>query len=74
MMQIAPVSGFAEQLLSESSYAALKAVRCECEAGVLTLRGALPSFYHKQLAQELVARVDGVRRVVNAIEVAYSPA
>lgn len=42
--------------------------------GVLTLRGQLVSFYQKQLAQEAVRNLDGVRQIVNCIEVASSSA
>ena len=33
------------------------------------LHGCLPSYYLKQLAQEIAAGVEGVRLVVNKIEV-----
>jgi hypothetical protein len=36
---------------------------------VLTLRGHLPSYYLKQLAQEAVADTPGVGRVENQIDV-----
>jgi osmotically-inducible protein OsmY len=42
---------------------------CECNLGVLSLRGRLSSFHNKQVAQETVARVNGVTQVVNDIEV-----
>jgi osmotically-inducible protein OsmY len=44
-------------------------ITCHFEDGVLTLRGKLPSFYLKQLAQEAVREVHRVRRVINEIEV-----
>ena len=37
--------------------------------GKLTIRGSVPSFYHKQLAQELVRKVQGVRSVTNLLQV-----
>ncbi|HEY5310868.1 MAG TPA: BON domain-containing protein [Pirellulales bacterium] len=55
--------------LRGSSYAPLRRVRCEFVEGDLVLRGRLATFFHKQLAQELVAKVNGVERVVNQIEV-----
>ncbi|MDA1054669.1 MAG: BON domain-containing protein [Planctomycetota bacterium] len=42
---------------------------CNFDDGVLTLRGRVGSYYHKQLAQENVRHVDGVVQVVNEIEV-----
>ena len=59
----------ANECLRNSPYRALRAISCECDQSVLLLRGRLPSFYHKQLAQEAVARVGGVSQVINEIEV-----
>jgi osmotically-inducible protein OsmY len=36
---------------------------------VVYLHGRLPSYFLKQLAQEITAGVDGVRRVINRIDV-----
>jgi osmotically-inducible protein OsmY len=63
------VTDRAERLLHGNSYLALKNVKCDFHAGVLTLRGALPTYYLKQVAQTTVAGLDGVDRVVNLIEV-----
>jgi osmotically-inducible protein OsmY len=59
----------AENRLRCNPYLALKNVSCEYREGVLTLRGCLPSYYLKQMAQTAVAHLDGVRQVVNEIEV-----
>jgi phosphocarrier protein len=56
--------------LRKSPYFALRDVCCAYHDGVLTLRGFLPSYYLKQLAQSMVGDVEGVLRVVNEIEVA----
>jgi hypothetical protein len=37
---------------------------------VLVLRGRAPSYFLKQIAQSAVVGIDGVRRIVNRIEVA----
>ena len=44
---------------------------CEFHDGHLYLRGQVPSFFYKQLAQEAVADLEGVRQVVNEIEVVW---
>ena len=44
---------------------------CEFEEGRLFLRGQVPSFFFKQLAQEAVLGLSGVRQVVNEIEVVW---
>jgi osmotically-inducible protein OsmY len=59
----------AERALRNSPYLALRNVACDCHDGVLTLRGCVPTYYLKQVAQAAAARVDGVRQVVNEIEV-----
>jgi osmotically-inducible protein OsmY len=59
----------AKDRLSRTAYPAVRRVSCEYDHGVLFLRGRLPSFYHKQLAQEAVVGLDGVSQVVNETEV-----
>lgn len=56
--------------LLESPYrATLQRLSCHCDNGRLVLRGQLPSFYYKQLAQEAVGDIAGVTHVVNETEV-----
>jgi osmotically-inducible protein OsmY len=55
--------------LERSPYRSIRDVSCEFSEGLLFLRGRLGSYYHKQLAQEAVADVEGVLQVVNKIEV-----
>jgi hypothetical protein len=55
--------------LRRSNYGALRNISCLASDGVLTLRGSLPTYYLKQMAQEIASRVEGVRHVVNRIEV-----
>ena len=58
----------AQASLRRSSYGALAAVSCQCESGVLCLRGRVATYYLKQLAQESVRRVHGVVQIVNDID------
>ena len=37
--------------------------------GVATLRGEVPSFFHKQVAQNIARHIPGIRGVVNSLEV-----
>ena len=68
-----PQSGLlelAEGCLRRNPYRTLKNVACDCRDGVLVLRGCLPSYYLKQIAQEVVAhQVKGVGRIDNQIQV-----
>ena len=59
----------AERRLRGHPYLALKNVSCGWLDGVLVLRGCLPSYYLKQVAQEAVARLEGVQAVDNQIQV-----
>jgi osmotically-inducible protein OsmY len=59
----------AMERLQDSPYKVLRRISCECKHGVLFLRGRLFSFHEKQVAQETVARIDGVTQVVNEVEV-----
>jgi osmotically-inducible protein OsmY len=55
--------------LRGSPYLALRDIGCDYCDGVLTLRGCLPTYYLKQMAQEVGAGVEGVRAITNEIEV-----
>ena len=57
--------------LAESHYHALRTIKCRVVSGEATLEGALDSYYHKQVAQAIAARVPGVVRVRNLIRVAH---
>jgi len=59
----------AESRLLHNPYLALKTISCEYRDGNLILRGCLPTYYLKQVAQATVASVEGVERIVNLIDV-----
>jgi hypothetical protein len=66
----ARVQAEAERALRCGRYPALKKLSCDYRGGVLVLRGCLPSYYLKQVAQEVVAhQVPGVSRLDNQIQV-----
>ena len=59
----------AQRRLQASGYRALRSISCEYHEGMFVLRGKVPSFYMKQVAQELVRSVEGVSTIVNCLEV-----
>jgi osmotically-inducible protein OsmY len=59
----------AETRMQRSGYRELHDVACDFFEGVLTLRGSVPSFYLKQVAQSLVLHLDGVQELNNRLEV-----
>lgn len=63
----------ARTALTESSIYVLRKLQIDRDGDALIMRGRVDSYYHKQLAQELVkAAVDGVE-VINALSVVYTP-
>jgi hypothetical protein len=63
------VSRRAMARLRASHYRALHAVRCDFDRGTLRLRGVLPSYYLKQIAQAVVSELQEVRALDNRIAV-----
>ena len=57
--------------LLDDPHLTVQRIWCEYDGQRLVLRGQVPSFYHKQLAQVAVAGLEGVDRVINEIEVLW---
>ncbi len=49
-------------------------LRCETEHGRVKLHGSVDSFFEKQMAQEIIRRVDGVETIENLLEVRWQSA
>lgn len=74
MQAMATACPFFEQVhgvLTGSPYLPSKHLRIEAADGLVRLQGTVRSFYQKQMAQELLRRVDGVERIENQLEVAW---
>jgi hypothetical protein len=59
--------------LRKSPYSEIRDLSYDFDHGVLVLRGRLSSYYEKQLAQVVIARLPGISQLVNEIEVAAAP-
>jgi hypothetical protein len=57
--------------LLQEPHLTIQRIWCEFDGEQLFLRGQVPSFYHKQLAQVAVADMEEVDRVINEIEVLW---
>lgn len=55
--------------LTQHPYLARRNVRIETESGRVTLKGVVTSYFHKQMAQEALRRIDGVAHIENQLEV-----
>lgn len=58
-----------ESVISRSSLLSGKNLRFEIHEDAVVLRGVVRSYYHKQLAQESLRKIDGLRQINNEIEV-----
>jgi len=70
---LASINELAERRIHSNPYLALKGISCDCLDGVLFLRGFLPTYYLKQLAQEAVADLNRVERIDNQIQILTPP-
>jgi hypothetical protein len=59
----------ARVILSNSGYQALKFISCRYDEGSLILKGEVPSYYHKHIAQEVTRKMNSVETIVNQIKV-----
>jgi hypothetical protein len=57
------------KILQTSGYTALRRLRCEVAEAVVIIRGVLPTYYLKQMAQAVIQHLDGIRSVRNLVEV-----
>ncbi len=60
--------------LRSRGYNGLQSISCEHHEGMLVLRGCVPSYFLKQLAQEVAHKIPGVNMVVNSVSVDGPPA
>jgi hypothetical protein len=62
----------AEDRFRHSGYFELRNVSCDFHEGVLTLRGRVPSYHLKQLAQAIACELEGILELNNQLEVVQS--
>jgi len=63
------LAGRIAEVFSASGYPVLRGVVVEHHEGVVVLRGRVPTFYLKQVAQTVASKVPGVDLVVNHLQV-----
>jgi osmotically-inducible protein OsmY len=64
-----PLSDKVSTALKRNPYLSGRKLRFETEQGRVTLRGVVRSYFQKQMAQEALRHVDGVREIFNELEV-----
>jgi osmotically-inducible protein OsmY len=60
----------AENRLHQSAYSPLRRVTCQVHGQEITIRGRVPTYYLKQVAQSLLSGLDGIRTIDNRLDVA----
>ena len=61
-----------DNALVTNPYLTGRTLRFETDGGRITLRGHVGTWYQKQMAQELIRRVEGVELIDNCLEVVGS--
>ena len=57
--------------LARNPYLARRRVRAEASEGRVRLEGVVGTYYQKQMAQELLRKIEGVGEIDNRIEVTW---
>ena len=60
-----------DQAIQTIPYVSGRTLRFETDGNRVTLNGCVKSYFHKQMAQEVVRRVHGVEHVDNCLEVMW---
>lgn len=67
----ATAEDFFQARFQRSPYLPLRQITCCFRDGVLSLRGRVPTYYLKQLAQTIGSSLEGVRQVSNELHVDF---
>jgi osmotically-inducible protein OsmY len=58
--------------IAGNPYLAGRKLRFEAEEGRVVLQGTVSTYFQKQMAQEALRRIDGVREIENQLEVSWA--
>ena len=60
-----------DQAIQTNPYVSGRTLRFETDGGRVVLQGSVRTYFQKQMAQEVVRRVEGVEEVDNCLEVLW---
>ncbi|MDR1960044.1 MAG: BON domain-containing protein [Planctomycetaceae bacterium] len=63
------LKGKVNSALKKNPYLTGSNLHFEAEEGRVVLRGVVPSFFQKQMAQESLRSVEGIQEILNELEV-----
>ncbi|HTN76601.1 MAG TPA: BON domain-containing protein [Pirellulaceae bacterium] len=61
-----------DSVIQASPYLTGRNLRFETEAGRVTLKGVVNTYFQKQMAQEALRKLDGVTAIENELEVSWA--
>ena len=61
-----------DTMIQSNPYLTGRNLRFETEAGRVTLKGVVNTYFQKQMAQEAIRKVDGVTAIENELEVSWA--
>jgi osmotically-inducible protein OsmY len=68
-----PLEERVHSALKLSPHLTVRKLRCEAgTGGRIVLKGTVGSYYHKQMAQEMLRRLDGVEEIANELQVSWA--
>jgi osmotically-inducible protein OsmY len=62
-----------EGAIVANPYVSSRHLRFETAGGRVVLSGIVPTYFQKQMAQEIVRRIEGVHEIDNCLEVSWLP-
>jgi osmotically-inducible protein OsmY len=65
--------GQVTKALKKNSYLDFSTMTCETEKDRVVLRGVVPSYFEKQMAQESLRSIEGIGEILNELEVLKRP-
>ncbi len=71
-LSVTPLVEQVQSALNRNPYFPTRKLRVEAADGHVRIEGTVGSFFQKQMAQEVVRRLDGVERVVNQLQVSWT--
>ena len=55
--------------LQKNPYVDFTSLTCETKEGCVVLRGTVPSYFEKQMAQESIRSIEGIEKILNELVV-----
>lgn len=63
------LNGRVTNALQKNTHLNISSLSCETQQGRVVLRGFVPSYFEKQMAQESLRSVEGISEILNELEV-----